>query len=449
MQNKGPTVRICEWACATRYEDIPADVRSEALRVLYDEVGAMIAGSTLESCKPIVDMVRKLGGAGECTVVGHPLRAPLLNAILANGSIGHADEVDPTSVHGAGHFAATMVPTVLTVGQYVNASGTAFVRAFVLGAEIAARMQSTFNAHDEARPEFYYSAGASLGAAVTAGLLLGLDADRMEHALGAAAMGCAPLMSLHHEDLHQTKALAYSGRTARAGVESAMLARHDFHAPREILTTENGFFHAFVGNREAGHDVVTDLGSKYLMKDLLYKRYSTGGPNLAPLYAYFQLMKRHNFSGSDVVEIEVTGARGRSVGLTDHHPSIHTETVLSLAACYGEFTFKHAHDLSYCKDQRFLDFQKRARVRIVPREGPTARAHRLQANMTVRTTGGGVFQQEVNYPLMTQPEIEQKFRELVGMRLDSATTMELDRKLKAIETMDNVATLVSALEIAY
>jgi len=60
-----------------------------------------------------------------------------------------------------------------------------------------------------------------------------------------------------------------------------------------------------------------------------------------------------------------------------------------------------------------------------------------------------VFQQEVNYPLMTQPEIEQKFRELVRMRLDSATTMELDRKLKAIETMDNVATLVSALEIAY
>ena len=37
------------------------DARTEALKVIYDEVGAMIAGSTLESCKPIVDMVRKLG----------------------------------------------------------------------------------------------------------------------------------------------------------------------------------------------------------------------------------------------------------------------------------------------------------------------------------------------------------------------------------------------------
>jgi 2-methylcitrate dehydratase PrpD len=449
MPNKGPTAQICEWACATRYDDLPDDARAEAVKVIYDEVGAMIAGATLESCKPIVDFVRKLGGTPECTVVGHPFRAPLLNAVLANGSIGHADEVDPTSVHGAGHFAATMVPTALTMGQYVGASGRDFMRAFVLGAEIAARMQSTVNAHDEARPEFYYSAGAALGAAVTAGLLLDLNADRMEHALGTAAMGSMPLMSLHDEELHQTKALAYSGRTARAGVESALLAQHDFHAPREILTTENGFFHAFVGNREAGHDVVRDLGKRFLMKDLLFKRYSVGGPNLAPLYAYLQLLERHKFRSEDIAEIEVISASGRSVGFTDHHPSIHTETVLSLAACYGEFTFKHAHDLSYCTDQRYLDFKKRTRVKIMPRKGPAQRAHRLQADMTVRTRSGGVFQLAAEYPLMTQSDLDRKFNELAGMRLDQARVAELDRKLKGVELMGNVAGLVGELQMPY
>jgi 2-methylcitrate dehydratase PrpD len=446
-KNQGPTARICEWVCSTRNEAIPDEVRQEALKVIYDEVGGMIASSTLESCRPVVDLVRKLAGSSECTVVGHDFRAPLLNAALVNGTIGHADEVDPTSVHGAGHFAATMVPTALTMGQYVKASGKDFLRAFVLGAEVTARVHSAINAHDEARPEFYYSVGAALGAAVTAGLLLELDADRMEHAMGTAAMGSAPLMSLHQEELHQTKALAYSGRTARAGIESALLAKHDFHAPREILTTEDGFFHAFTGSREAGHEVVTDLGKKYLMKDLLYKRYSTGGPNLAPLYAFLQLMERHKFTGEDIAEIEVTGARGRSVGFTDHHPSIHTETVLSLAACYGGYTFKHAHDLSYCKSPRFAEFQKRVRVNIVPREGPAARAHRLQANVTVRTRSGEVFQQEANYPLMTQPELEQKFRELVGTRLDKARADDLDRKLKDIPQIDDVGKLVSDLGV--
>ncbi len=58
---------------------------------------------------------------------------------------------------------------------------------------------------------------------------------------------------------------AFSGRTARAGVESALLAQHGFHGSREILTTENGFFHAFTGNREIGNETAVDLGKKSLV----------------------------------------------------------------------------------------------------------------------------------------------------------------------------------------
>src|SRR4029077_19827216 len=100
------------------------------------------------------------------------------------------------------------------------------------------------------------------------------DADKMEHALGTAAMGCAPLMALHHEPLHQSKSLAFSGRTCRAGIESALLAQHGIHGPREILSGKDGFFHAFTGKREIGEKSVEGLGKNYLMKDLLYKRYS-------------------------------------------------------------------------------------------------------------------------------------------------------------------------------
>ena len=451
MSNKGPTAELCEWVCSTRYEEIPQDVRQEALRLLYDQVGGMIACSTLDSCRPVVDLVRALGGLGECTVIGHPFRAPLLNAAMANGTIGHADEVDATSVRGAGHFAATMVPTALTAGQYVGADGKTFARAFLLGAEVAARMQSVLVAHWDTRPEFYYSPGAALGAAVTMGLLLGLNADQMEHALGTAAMGIAPMTSLHQEVLHQTKALAYSGRTARAGVESALLAQQGFHAPRGILTTENGFFQAFAGNREAGHEAVVDLGKTFRMKDLLYKRYSAGGPNLAPLYAYFQLMKQHQFTGDDIVHIEVRGMRPGSDGIVDLHPSIHTETILLLAACYGEYTFKHAHDPRYCTDPRFVAFKKRVGITLVPREGINlaGRSWRTKAGMTVRTRDGSEYQTEANHPLMTQSDIEQKFRDLVGLRLDKARTLDIDRKLKEVEAIYNVAKLVSDLEIAY
>jgi hypothetical protein len=67
--------------------------------------------------------------------------------------------------------------------------------------------------------------------------------------------------------------------------------------------------------------------------------------------------------------------------------------------------------------------------------------------MTIRTKSGDVFHQDVNYPLMTQADLEQKFHELVRLRVDEARTVELDRKLKSVEAMANVAALVADLEI--
>lgn len=68
--------------------------------------------------------------------------------------------------------------------------------------------------------------------------------------------------------------------------------------------------------------------------------------------------------------------------------------------------------------------------------------------MTIRTRNGAEYRQKVSYPLMTQQEIEQKFRELVGLRLDNSRTLELERKLKAVDTLDNVAKLVDDLQMA-
>ncbi|MBI4191877.1 MAG: MmgE/PrpD family protein, partial [Betaproteobacteria bacterium] len=95
----GPTTKLCRWACSTRYEDLPAEVRKETVTLLYDQVGGMIASATLPSCQPVVDLVRKLDLRGECSIVGHPVRTSVTNAALANGTIGHGDEVDSTGQH--------------------------------------------------------------------------------------------------------------------------------------------------------------------------------------------------------------------------------------------------------------------------------------------------------------------------------------------------------------
>jgi hypothetical protein len=135
--------------------------------------------------------------------------------------------------------------------------------------------------------------------------------------------------------------------------------------------------------------------------------------------------------------------------MTNKHPSVHLETILSLAAVYGEITFKHIHDPSYREDPRVKAFRERARLFIIPRPEPASMGQRLEMGLTVRTRSGEVLRQELRYPLMTEAEIEQKFRYLVGLRLDGRRVADLDRKLKAIEAVDDVAPLIRELELDY
>ena len=356
--------------------------------------------------------------------------------------------MDATGQHGTGHFPATTVPTALTVGQYAGATGKDLCRALALGSEVAARVISVLGRYST-RKQFYAGLGGTLGAAVTAGLLLGVDAEQMEHGLALASSGACGLFNFHHEPLHQIKSLNH-GRYAQAAVLSAMLAKDGFHGPKEVLTMENGFFDAFLGLPSAGHEVVADLNEKYLMHQIAYKRYSVGGPDQTPLYAFLELMKAHKLAAEDIAQIEVSVSRDAySTVTTNQQASIHMETILALAAVYGELTFSHVHDPRYHDDPRVKAFRENTRCFIIPRLQATTRGDRLNASVTVRARDGRMLRQELRYPLMTEAEIKQKFRNLTGLRLDSRRVAELEEKLIGIESEPNVMNVVSALEVPY
>jgi 2-methylcitrate dehydratase PrpD len=214
------------------------------------------------------------------------------------------------------------------------------------------------------------------------------------------------------------------------------------------LTIEHGFFDAFLGLPGVGHEVVDGLGEHYLMRQIAYKRYPVGGPDQTPLHAFLHLLKSHELAAEDIEQIEVSVSRGAfHTVMTNRHPSVHLETILALAAVYGEITFQHIHDPSYRDDSRVKAFQDRARLFILPRPGPASMGQRLDMGLTVRTRSGAVLRQELRYPLMTAAELEQKFRELVGLRLESRRVADLERQLKAIESVGNVAPLIRELEL--
>ncbi len=84
---------------------------------------------------------------------------------------------------------------------------------------------------------------------------------------------------------------------------------------------------------------------------------------------------------------------------------------------------------------------------IIPRAGPATPAERLEMGITVRTRGGEVIQQDLGYPLMTEDELQGKFRTLVGLRMGADRVLDLEQKLLAVEQVENVAPLIQQLEV--
>jgi 2-methylcitrate dehydratase PrpD len=186
------------------------------------------------------------------------------------------------------------------------------------------------------------------------------------------------------------------------------------------------------------------------MRQIAYKRYPVGGPDQTPLYAFLQLIQKNELTADDIEQMEVSVSRGAfHTVMTNKHPSVHMETILSLAAVYGEINFKHIHDPSYREDPRFKAFRDRVRIFIIPRPEPATSGQRLEMGITVHTRSGEVLHQELRFPLMTEEEMQHKFRDLVSLRVDSSRVTDLERKLKSIETVDNVAPLIRELELDY
>ena len=59
-----------------------------AKKAIVDTIGVIIAGSSVEGCRILVESIKSLGGPQESTIAVFWRKAPMYLAALANGGIG-------------------------------------------------------------------------------------------------------------------------------------------------------------------------------------------------------------------------------------------------------------------------------------------------------------------------------------------------------------------------
>src|SRR6202035_1540912 len=134
------TRELADYIAGTIRRALPAEVIAKTRLHVLDTLAAMLSGSRLKPGELAAAYVDRLRGRPEATVIGTRIVTSAVNAALANGMMGHADETDDSHLAGLFHPGCGIVPAALAVAEQSGLGGQDLIRAVALGYDIGARI---------------------------------------------------------------------------------------------------------------------------------------------------------------------------------------------------------------------------------------------------------------------------------------------------------------------
>jgi 2-methylcitrate dehydratase PrpD len=283
---------------------MPKEVVERAQMFVLDYLGVALTGSFIKSSRIIGDVVETMGGKEKCTVIGREYRSSPMMAALVNGTTGHAIEMDDDHRTSVLHPAVAVVPAALAVAEWIGASGAKVVEGVVAGYEVMTRIGDAFVGTQYY--EGFHPTGSCgvFGAAAAAARILDLPHEAVVRALGIAGTQAAGLEEWK-TDGSWIKRL-HPGKSAEAGVLSALLAKEGYTGPATIVEGVYGFLKAFSFQRKWDVAIMMrGLGTEYRGFGTSFKPYSGCRFYHQVIDATLALTREHKIKSEDVKEVTV------------------------------------------------------------------------------------------------------------------------------------------------
>jgi 2-methylcitrate dehydratase PrpD len=296
--------RLARLAHDVQQEGLPPHLRADVGRRVLDVLGNSVAATGQPTAGSVAAVVRGWGGPSDATAIGTGLRLPAPSAALLNGTLAHSLDFDDTHLPSVLHPSSPVVPAALAVAEAIGAPATALLDAAGVGVEIAVRLgmggydRELGNSVFFERGQHATSICGTVGAAVAAAMVGGLDAERIAHAAGIAASMGAGLLEANRTG--GTVKRVHCGWAAHSGVVAADLARHGLTGPPTVVEGRFGFLQAFCGERADVDAVVAGLGEHWELPGIFFKPYPCNHFTHAGIDAALELRAR----GVDPARIE-------------------------------------------------------------------------------------------------------------------------------------------------
>jgi 2-methylcitrate dehydratase PrpD len=177
--------------------------------------------------------------------------------------------------------------------------------AFIAGCEVMFRIGAASKHSSEGLGFHAPGLTGPYGAAIAAGVVMGLSAEQLANALGIAGSLSSGLLAFTKSAGGGEVKRLHLGRAAEAGVLAAGLAAEGFGGPETILEGRFGFLETYCRDADASK-LTADLGERWEVERICIKAFPCHVTAHTPVESLRTLMAEHGFAGDDVENIRLS-----------------------------------------------------------------------------------------------------------------------------------------------
>ena len=224
--------QIARWALAVETDDIPDAALRQAKLLVLDTIGCGLAALDEPISRAIADLISETGGAPKCTLLGSAARTSLPNAVLANGVLIRA--LDLNDYVDRDH-PSDNIPVALAAGERQMSAARDLLAAIVVGYELYGRCKHLIPLDSS----WDGTTISGIVAAVMAGRLLHLDPVRMADGIALSLARSATSALARFGAISSLKALA-NPLVAQNAVQAVLLAERGATGPLALFESRRG-----------------------------------------------------------------------------------------------------------------------------------------------------------------------------------------------------------------
>lgn len=441
--------KIAHHAAALTFDELSATTVLRARQTVLDTLGTTLGGLQTELGERSAEFAATIHPGSEASLIGDGRRSTVEGAAFANAVNSKHLGMDD-SHRTAGHVAAELVPVALAIGEAQRLSGRDVIRALSAGYDVFDAIQPNVKRYQREKGLDHKGQAGTMASAVTAAMLMGLDADGIGNALALSMDMASGTEQYVYDAGHCDTKDLLAGFAARSGIYAARLAAFGFRGPPGALDGAYGYYHAFGDGYDPSY--LSGIGTRQSLAENGFKphagcRHVHGGVDCAQ-----QILAQGPIDLDAIESIEIGSYAGAVTPefRADPNPPTMGLAGFSLPAAVAVTLLRggwYREDIDHFTDPGAQALMRRTSVYL----DEAIEAAYPQKNGTVvrlRMNDGSLREGRVEYAkgepenMLSEEEFEVKFRRLVGQLLSDGQIRGIIDACNRLETLDDIGTLV-------